>query len=550
MSPYSNFVQILFNSRKRYLVLGGILLSLIAIMSMIPYGNVVFPLLVEDCANGIDDDGDGLIDLNDPDCICKVAEPISLIPNPSFEENNCCPRGWSQLYCADTWIQASEATTDYLHTCGWMGWNGMPPPVPFPDGKACIGYRDGRFGNSKNANWKEYTGACLLAPLKALVKYRFEFYVGFTNYDNSPPTNVTFFGTTNCDYLPFGIGDQYFGCPTNDTNWIELGNVPAAGTNNWLKKTITITPPQDIYAIAIGPSCYQLPRDSIDTYYFFDNLILADERDFDYKITTINHPCNDNFQLVVPKEDNLTYQWYREGIAIAEATNYAYQPKQEEGIYQVMIQDGASCWLTTAYAYRVPVETAILSPIICPDEAFSFHGKIWTQEGIYTETIRSVNNCDSVVTIYLSLADNEVSQVDAKIFEGESYKVGQFNFYNEGKYEAILKTQYGCDSLVQLNLSYYHVFIPNAFSPNNDGVNDDFIILSNSDLKQISSLKIFNRWGEIVHAIEHPTALAQVKWNGMNRGVPSPQGIYLYVATIIMEDDIERTIQGSFLLSL
>jgi gliding motility-associated-like protein len=550
MSRYSNFAQILFDGRKQYLVLVCALLSMVAMMSMIPYKRVVSPFLVEDCANGVDDDGDGLIDLNDPDCICKVAEPISLIPNPSFEENNCCPRSWSQLYCANTWIQASEATTDYLHTCGWMGWNGMPPPMPFPDGEACIGYRDGRFGNSKNANWKEYTGTCLLAPLKARVKYRFEFYVGFTHYNNSPPTNVTFFGTTNCDYLPFGVGNQYFGCPTNDKNWIELGNVPAAGTNTWLKKTITITPPQDIYAIAIGPSCYQLPRDSIDTYYFFDNLILADERDFDYKITTINHPCNDNFQLVVPKEDYLTYQWYKEGIAIVGATTHSYQPKKEDGIYQAMIQDGASCWLTTAYAYRVPVETAILSPIICPDEAFSFHGKIWTQEGIYTETIRSVNNCDSIVTIYLSIADNEVSQVDAKIFEGEIYKVGQFNFYDEGKYEARLKTQYGCDSLVQLSLSYYHVFIPNAFSPNNDGVNDDFTILSNSDLKQISSLKIFNRWGEIVHSIDHATSLAQVKWNGMSRGVPSPQGIYLYVATIVMDDDIERTIQGSFLLSL
>ncbi|NJK82797.1 MAG: hypothetical protein HC912_02280 [Saprospiraceae bacterium] len=159
-----------------------------------------------------------------------------MIPNPSFEEKNCCPRGWSQLYCANTWIQASEATTDYLHTCGWLGWDGMAPPLPFPEGEACIGYRDGRFGNNKNANWKEYTGTCLLSPLKARVKYRFEFYVGFTHYYNSPPTNVTFFGTTNCAYLPFGVGNQYFGCPSNDSNWVELGNVPAAGANTWVKK--------------------------------------------------------------------------------------------------------------------------------------------------------------------------------------------------------------------------------------------------------------------------------------------------------------------------
>ena len=42
----------------------------------------------EICDNGIDDDGDGLIDLNDPDCECNgfgTPQTIpSLIPNPSF----------------------------------------------------------------------------------------------------------------------------------------------------------------------------------------------------------------------------------------------------------------------------------------------------------------------------------------------------------------------------------------------------------------------------------------------------------------------------------
>ena len=40
---------------------------------------------IEICDNGIDDDFDNLIDLNDDDCYCVITEPISLIPNPSFE---------------------------------------------------------------------------------------------------------------------------------------------------------------------------------------------------------------------------------------------------------------------------------------------------------------------------------------------------------------------------------------------------------------------------------------------------------------------------------
>ncbi|MFT5166836.1 MAG: hypothetical protein ACI8P3_002068 [Saprospiraceae bacterium] len=118
-----------------------------AIKILLPFLGLVFlsfgtsPLTMvgtppdEICDNAIDDDNDGLIDLNDPDCEYEIIEPVSLIPNPSFEDMNCCPSNRSQLNCTDSWIQASEPTTDYLHTCGWMGWDDFPPPLPFPDGQ-------------------------------------------------------------------------------------------------------------------------------------------------------------------------------------------------------------------------------------------------------------------------------------------------------------------------------------------------------------------------------------------------------------------------------
>ncbi|MXN92495.1 hypothetical protein GR160_14795 [Flavobacterium sp. Sd200] len=40
----------------------------------------------EICDNGIDDDGDGLIDLNDSDCRCGNQTPVpSIIPNASLK---------------------------------------------------------------------------------------------------------------------------------------------------------------------------------------------------------------------------------------------------------------------------------------------------------------------------------------------------------------------------------------------------------------------------------------------------------------------------------
>ena len=48
----------------------------------------------ENCANGIDDDLDGLVDLNDPECNCNgitINVPNNSIPNPSFELYKHCP---------------------------------------------------------------------------------------------------------------------------------------------------------------------------------------------------------------------------------------------------------------------------------------------------------------------------------------------------------------------------------------------------------------------------------------------------------------------------
>ena len=91
----------------------------------------------EICDNGIDDDNDGLIDLNDStDCICALSfdATTSLIPNPSFEDTStCCPGGLGQMNCAETWIQASTATSDYFNSCDFA-YFGTIPDYPIPGG--------------------------------------------------------------------------------------------------------------------------------------------------------------------------------------------------------------------------------------------------------------------------------------------------------------------------------------------------------------------------------------------------------------------------------
>lgn len=501
----------------------------------------------ENCENARDDDNDGLIDLNDPDCACTLIEPISRIPNPSFEERNCCPTGITQLHCADTWIQASAPTTDYLNTCGWMGWDDLPPPLPFPDGAGAVGFRDGRnIMGEAEPWWKEYVGACLLAPLLAGIPYRIEFHLGFTNSSNSPPISVTFFGTTDCKNLPFGNNDEHFGCPTNGEGWSQLGQVSVSGSRNWVKTKIDITPKEDIYAIAIGPACPDRPA-SVHYYYFIDNLILDEQSVFNYQITTNGEsPCSNNFALQIPSADSLSYQWYKEGIALLGETEAQLRVNTGEGRYQVRISGADGCRVTNTFNHVIPVETSTVRQVLCEGESLQFGGRSLTMGGTYWDTLKTAENCDSIIQLLLTDAFDQQATLNAKIFETEKYRLENFTFGQPGTYEILLTSQAGCDSLVTLNLDFYKIFTPTAFSPNDDGVNDYFSILGEEDLVEIKSLEIFDKWGNR-HYFGQNLLPNQPSsgWDGKIGGVIGATGVYVYTAVLIMNDGQERRFSGS-----
>jgi hypothetical protein len=502
--------------------------------------------MIELCDNAIDDDGDGFVDLNDSDCDCQVAEPISLIPNPSFEEKSCCPENRGSLHCAETWIQASEATTDYIHKCGWFGWEDLPVPVPLPDGEACIGFRNGRFGMNPNPNWKEYTGACLTSPLKAGVTYKFQFWLGFTNYQNSPPLNVVFYGSTDCDNLPFGQGNEEHGCPLNGEGWMTLDMIFAGGANNWTRQEFNVTPDEDIFAIAIGPDCYEQNL-SDNPYYFLDDLVLADVKEFELVISPTTHPCSPDFGLMLPFRDNNRYQWYRDGIALVGETTAEIKTSRE-GSYQVRVieENGAGiCKITKPYFHKKPVSQVTVTKHICEGNSVMVHGRAVNKSGVFLDTFQTINLCDSIVETRVIMEHRAFVDLEAKIFQGETFQLGHKSFDQPTSESVLLQSSKGCDSTVNLDLSFYQVFIPNAISPNGDGLNDSFVIYGSSELVSIPYLALYNKWGDRIFEAEGiaPNDLVPL-WQQNDQA----SDVYGYVVRLEMDDGKLHQLKGSFLL--
>jgi gliding motility-associated-like protein len=103
----------------------------------------------------------------------------------------------------------------------------------------------------------------------------------------------------------------------------------------------------------------------------------------------------------------------------------------------------------------------------------------------------------------------------------------------EGMYKVEMESPVGClgsDSvyvkLVSEEIPDFNIYVPNAFSPNGDGINDIFQIKfphSTFNL-QHSTLSIFNRWGEEIFQSDD----IHQGWDGKKNGKDCPGGVYVY----------------------
>ena len=319
-------------------------------------------LAQENCTNGIDDDGDGLIDLNDTeDCFCEGSsegEIQSIIPNPSFEDMDCCPTSWSQLGCASDWEQATEATSDYFNTCDYMP---TCVPFPLPDGDGLVG---AYFASTNGGGqpWYEYVGSCLQSEMLAGESYTLQFDISaiFASGDfescspiTAGPVDVTLFGLESCP--PFPVNTT--ACPVAE-GWSVLGSVNYQPVDEWAVVTINFTPNADIYAVMLGPPCdldpdeYGMGANGELMYCMFDDLILNESSLFSGIVGQEGGNCISDLILSAAESDVFSYQWFYEGVALVGETGSTLnlgETDYNEGVYQVLIsnEDDETCTIAT-----------------------------------------------------------------------------------------------------------------------------------------------------------------------------------------------------------
>jgi gliding motility-associated-like protein len=114
------------------------------------------------------------------------------------------------------------------------------------------------------------------------------------------------------------------------------------------------------------------------------------------------------------------------------------------------------------------------------------------------------------------------------------------------------KDTLGCEARDQLVVEVNrtgHIFVPNVFSPNRDGVNDYVFPFTDLSVKKIISFKIFDRWGGLVFSKDDFAPNVETNgWDGMIKGQEALPSVYTWVLEVSFWDDFIELKKGDVTL--
>jgi gliding motility-associated-like protein len=122
---------------------------------------------------------------------------------------------------------------------------------------------------------------------------------------------------------------------------------------------------------------------------------------------------------------------------------------------------------------------------------------------------------------------------------------------NNSFYSVIVTNTFGCTAVDTIFINSFckssQVYIPNAFTPDGDGVND--VLMVRGQGITVKSFRIFNRWGELVFEHENfsPNEIKN-GWDGKVRGVPATPDVFVYTAEVFCENNVVYTYKGNITL--
>lgn len=425
----------------------------------------------------------------------------NLVLNGDFESYNDCPTEEGHWEGYATGWTTFFGTPDYLN-CNLQGPAITPPPHSGTGLASCVWF-DTDYANPPNVK-REYLVGELTEGLTAAEDY----YLFFLIYidDQSPVIKHKHVGivqTGDYEYLDEFIvsaditleHDEYF--PTSE--WYKISTCfTANGGEDQIILGNFFTNEQTVYVdTVLGFTNFNFIDDI--GLYAFSSLVPADTAVLAGSLYHLDTQMGQYYEIA--GQEIRDGQYYFEEAGIYEVGVYIEECGQI-GVYEIEVLDCATYIENRALTYLPDLSYCVQEGQIVNLAAYdhiTYYHEMQAVEALNLSTIG-----DEVIYMY----DADCGLIDSIVYTG-------------------IDCSFASDSTC--------FYVPNVFSPNDDGVNDKFEIQGNCMVDDYH-LKIFDRWGNYVFESRDITH----SWKGYHRGEACSQGVYMYTLSIDYELDYKK----------
>lgn len=244
---------------------------------------------------------------------------------------------------------------------------------------------------------------------------------------------------------------------------------------------------------------------------------------------------------------------------VVSCTNYKWNGRllTTSGRYTDTLQTLNGCDSIATIDLKINRLSSTINATICTGQSYNRH----TIAGTYTDTFTTPNGCDSLVTAHLTILQKPTPLLgeDTQICAGDSIvlRPGMFQSYQwqdgttqptyiakkAGLYAVTVSNTCGA-ATDEINIAegICKIYFPNAFTPNNDGRNDKFMLMYAYNITDFY-LSVYNRYGQNVFETKDYTKA----WTGTYKGLPAIPGAYIWYSSF-KEAGVLTHMKGSVLL--
>jgi len=521
----------------------------------------------------------------------------NLVDNPGFENYSSCPTMQAQLALASPWHSpaGSITTPDLLNSCATFMQGCFSMGVPYNRN----GYTPPRSGSGYAgiltkypvANLREYLQATLNSSLISGKMYEVSMYVILSDSCRYATDNMGMYltnGAVSQTGTPFANQPIYVtpqiehkSVITDTANWVKVGGLYFAqgGEDHVTIGNFRSDAGNTVLSSNIPYGSCGISSNT--AYYFIDDVSVS-TLNFNMQISGDTSIClGDSAHLIAT--GNNTYSWYNVSDLNLQLSNQSsFDVKPDSSITYIVYGDIDTGYVTINVLPSINFSLGSDTTLCSGDTLFSnltgsglsflwndnytLEYKIIDQAGLYWLEIHSGASCsfrDSIQVSMLELPSAELGN-DTMICEGSSIILdvsqngvnyiwndassnASLNVNTSGTYFVRCENQCGQSSdtiSVQVEQCSYEVFLPNAFSPNGDGVND--VLYVRGLLISAIELNIFDRFGKLVFENKD----INKGWNGKHKGKILSSGVFAYELTAVFIDGNEKYMKGTISLVL